>query len=134
MLSLLLMMGLSGCLHKVRVESDPPGAAVVYAGKRKGVTPVEFMAVSVPVVRKDLKRHRLRVTLPGHRTVTADLSPHLRLRKHLRHPFRGRPLLCLLPPYNDLRGGVCLAPRTAMTVVLVKEHGPSGTWAPEDVE
>jgi hypothetical protein len=130
MLSLLL----TGCLHKVRVESDPPGAVVVYAGKRKGVTPVEFMAVSSPHLRKDTRRKRLRVTLPGHRAVVTDMGPYLRSRRVIRHPLLARPLMCLLPPYNDIRGGVCLSPRTALTYVLIKEHGPAGTWSPEDVE
>ncbi len=132
---MLLALLLNACLmHKVRVESDPPGALVVYAGKRKGVTPVEFMTVASPHIRSGRPRHRLKVSLPGHRGVVTDLGSHLTLREHLFHPFRGRPLRCLVPPWDDLRGGACLSPRTRLTLVLVKKHGPSGTWNSEDVE
>lgn len=135
MSSLLLALLLNGCLvHKVRVESEPPGAVVVYAGKRKGVTPVEFVAVSSPHIRSGRPRHRLKVSLPGHRQVVTDLGPRITLREHVFHPFRGRPLRCLVPPWNDIRGGGCLSPRTRLTLVLVKKHGPAGTWNPEDVE
>lgn len=134
MTSLLLALLLNGCVvHKVRVESTPPGATVVYAGKRKGVTPVEFMTVSSPHVRSGRRRHRLKVSLPGYRPMVTDLGPHTGLWHHLFRPFAGRPLACLVPPYGDIKDGRCLSPRTSLTFVLIEEHGPAGTWGPEDV-
>ena len=131
---LLMPLVLSGCLvHKVRVDSEPPGATVVYANKRKGVTPVEFVTVSAPHLRPSRGRTRLRVSLPGYRPVVSDLRHRTSLRQHLWRPFAGRPLACLIPPYGDIRNGGCLSPRTVLTYVLIEEHGPAGTWGPEDV-
>lgn len=126
---MLLALLLHGCLvHKVRVESEPAGASVVYAGKHKGVTPVEFVTVSRPEWRSGRKRNRLKVTLPNHRTVVTDLGPHTGLVAHFRRPFASRPLRCLVPPWSELRGWRCLSPRTVLTYVMVQEHGPAGTW------
>lgn len=120
----LLVLGLllQGCLvHRVRVESDPPGAVVKLDGKVRGVTPVEFTTVWVPPVTRTVpKAYRLRVTMPGHRPVTTSLRDDVRLWRYIIHPFRVRMILGL-------------EPRSVRRYVMVATHGPAGTWTPEEV-
>ena len=51
---------LATALGPLRVESDPPGAAVRLAGAPAGTTPL-----TIPGVRLD-ERHRVDLSLPGH--------------------------------------------------------------------
>ena len=133
MLALLLSLSLSGCAHKVKVTSEPPGAAVFFRGKKKGVTPVEFTTVWTPHVGNGARRFRLRVSLPGHRTVVTSIGSDVRIWRYLLHPFRGGVARCLFPPF-EWREGACIGPRSTRHMVLVPNHGPSGTWNVEDVQ
>lgn len=119
---LLASLWLQGCIvHRVRVESEPPGAVVRLDGRVKGVTPLEFNTVWVPALTRTFpKAYKLRVTLPGYRPVTTSLRADVRLWRYLIHPFRVREMLGLRP-------------RSIRRVVLVARHGPAGTWGPEDV-
>ncbi|MCB9793121.1 MAG: PEGA domain-containing protein [Alphaproteobacteria bacterium] len=124
---LLLALALQGCIvHRVRVESEPPGAVVRVDGKVRGVTPVEF---TVPWTPPLTKKYNVRVSLPGYRSAEAmreawylpsPLRRQVRMWRYLLHPFR----------WGQILGRT---PRTTVRYVLVPEHGPAGTWEPEDV-
>lgn len=122
---LLLLMTQACVVHRVRVESQPPGAVVRLDGKVRGVTPLEFNTVWTPPLTK---RYTVGLTLPGYRPVQAEgtwlqpspLRREVRLWRYLLHPLRVRQWL-----------GV--EPRSTYSYVLVPEHGPSGTWTLEDL-
>jgi hypothetical protein len=133
MLQLLLALSLGGCVHKVRVESEPPGATVFFKGKRVGVTPTEFTTVWTPHVSNQARRYRLRVVLPDHRPVVTTIGPEVRLWRYLLHPLRAGIGPCFVPPF-EWAGGQCLKPRSSRGFVLVRDHGPAGTWTPEDAQ
>lgn len=122
---LLLLMTQACVVHRVRVESQPPGAVVRLDGKVRGVTPLEFNTVWTPPLTK---RYTVGLTLPGYRPVQAEgtwlqpspLRREVRLWRYLLHPFSWMKILGR-------------EPRSRYTFVLVQEHGPAGTWGPEDV-
>lgn len=125
--ALLLLALAQGCLvHRVRVESEPPGAVVKVNGRVRGATPVEFKVWWSPPLVRD---YAMQVSLPGYRPVVADregalrpapLRAEVRLWRYLLHPLRVRQWL-----------GV--EPRSTYSYVLVPEHGPSGTWTLEEL-
>ena len=52
--TLLLSASILGCFpHKVRIESEPPGAQVQINRRKVGTTPVEFTLVTLPHIRRD---------------------------------------------------------------------------------
>lgn len=116
-----------GCLvHRVRVESEPPGAVVRVNGKVRGSTPLEFRVVWTPPL---VRSYPMQLTLPGYRPVVADaegwlrpspLRRDVRLWRYLLHPFR-------------VRQWLGLEARSSFHYVLVPEHGPSGTWNAEEL-
>ncbi|MCP4809662.1 MAG: PEGA domain-containing protein [Proteobacteria bacterium] len=122
-----------GCAHKVSVTSDPPGAAVFFRGQKRGVTPVEFTTVWTPHVGNGARRYRLRVQLPGHRPVVTSIGPDMRVWRYAVQPLRGGIAGCLLPPF-DWAGGACIHPRSSRHMVMVVDHGPAGTWTPDDAQ
>lgn len=115
-----------GCVHKVHVDSEPPGAQVKVNGVVRGATPVDFKVVwSPPFVRA----YKMQLSLPGYRTVTSDaagwlrpspLRREVRLWRYLLHPFQ-------------LRKWLGIVPRSSFNYVMVPEHGPAGTWDAEDL-
>ncbi|MFT5585661.1 MAG: hypothetical protein ACI9VR_003254 [Cognaticolwellia sp.] len=143
--TLLLSASFLGCFpHKVRIESEPPGAQVQINRRKMGTTPVEFTVLTLPHLRTDsgcdaqrIKRRRCRfhvqVSLPGYRTLHTTIGQDARAWRHLLHPLRGGAWECLIPPFQ-WRGGKCVAPHSRREVVLVADHGPTGTWTPEDAK
>ena len=116
-LVLLLSLGVMGCAHTVRIESDPSGANIRRGRKVVGVTPAEVKVTwvpfrSIPVV----------VDVPGRRRLVLDLSRDLTLW-HLT-------LDVLTLRTGRLSGRV---PRVTHKAQFVRHHGPMGTWIPEDV-
>ena len=107
---------LIGCSYGVVVASSPPGASVYLDDVVAGVTPLQGE------VRNRRRRPAVRVELTGYRSfevdMRSDLGPVDRLRYNLRHPWI---VLGTRPP-------------PTRTLVLIPEHGPAGTWTPEDVE
>lgn len=145
MLQTLLLLGVFlGCFpHKVRVETEPPGAQVQVNRRTVGTTPLEFTVVTWPHLRADTGcdpkkrvrrrcRFHLRVSLPGYRTVETTIGQDARWWRHVLHPLRGGAWDCLIPPFQ-WKEGRCVSPHTQRSLVLTKDHGPSGTWAPEEV-
>lgn len=124
-LLLLLLLSQACVVHRVRVESEPPGAVVRLDGKVRGVTPVEFNTVWTPPFVKD---YVLGLSLPGYRPVRTEggwnhpspLRREVRFWRYLLHPLSWMKI-------------IGRAPRSKYTFVLVPEHGPAGTWTPEDV-
>jgi hypothetical protein len=104
---------LAGCVHRVRIESEPPGATVEVDGRVVGVTPMERELRWWP-----FRKAPATVRLEGHRDVPIDLSKRVWLRRIWRDVV-GRGL------YRS-------APRFTHTVRLVEEHGQAGTWTREE--
>ena len=67
--SLLVFVWSIGCAHRVRIESDPPGASIKIGQELVGVTPAEVTVKWVP-----LKRIPVKLDMPGRRSVVLDLS------------------------------------------------------------
>lgn len=97
----LALLACTGCVRKVIIESDPPGAMVRTTKQVLGPTPYERRVWWIPFTK-----HEVIVGMIGYRRVRVDLRPHLGW-------FRGQ---------------------TVHQVILVEEHGPSGTWLPEEAE
>jgi hypothetical protein len=115
-----LALGLAvatGCAHRVRVSSQPPGAEVRYRGKVVGATPCEFTTLWVP-----FRKMNVQLRLPGRRTTTMHLNRDT-------GPFR---LLGeVLTPWRWGRF-VGRQVRADHQLVMVRKHGRAGTWTPED--
>jgi hypothetical protein len=108
-----LAVALSGCAHRVRIASDPPGAEVRYRGRVVGNTPTEFTALWLPFTKMPVE-----LRLPGQR----------RARIHLgRDTSVVHILFEVLRPWRWPRfwGGQV---RTRHDVVMVRRHGAAGTW------
>lgn len=86
-------------------------------GEVVGATPVEVVVWSVPFARP-----KARLSMPGYRPVQVglrrDRKPLARLWDLLT--FRWRRAFALVPAAHH-------------EVLLVQDHGPAGTWTPEDV-
>lgn len=120
-----------GCAHKVVFDSDPPGAAVRIDGKLVGYTPVE---VEVPWRPMFFKDYRVVVRLNDHRALHTDIRDRMRLWRPVWravwHPIEA---LRGCPEPGDEPAGALSCPDHTLTYVLVKEHGPAGTWGPDQV-
>jgi hypothetical protein len=106
-----------GCAHRVEIRSEPLGAQVRMRGRAVGATPVEVVLWSVPFAHPEA-----RLTMPGFRGVQINLR---RDRRPLRRfgeflTFRWRRAFALSPGAHH-------------EVLLVPDHGPAGTWGPEEV-
>ena len=107
-----------GCAHRVRIESDPPGASIKVGQELLGVTPAEITVKWVP-----FKRIPVKVDIPGRRSVVLDLSKDLSL---LSLTWQGVTLQT-----GKLAG---TTPRSTHRAQFIRHHGPIGTWTPEDVK
>ena len=108
---------MSGCAHRVLIESDPPGANIRVNHKVVGVTPAEIKVKWVP-----FKEIPVTVSSPGRRWVKIDLSKDLGL---MRLGWQAMTLQT-----GKLSGKV---PRTTHRALFVYKHGPVGTWNADDV-
>ena len=107
-----------GCKHRVLVESDPPGATVRLDKAREGITPVEFRVGWVPLF---FKRYDKKVKLPGYRTVETSIRDDVRL---------GAPIWrATWHPGEALDRD----PLHHYEFILIPDHGPAGTWTPDEV-
>ena len=116
--SLLAFVWLIGCAHRVRIESDPPGASIKVGQELVGVTPAEVTVKWVP-----FKRIPVKIDMPGRRSVVLDLSKDLSL---MSLTWQGMTLQT-----GKLAG---TTPRVTHRAQFVRHHGPTGTWTPEDVK
>ena len=108
---------MSGCAHRVVIESDPPGANIRVNHKVVGVTPAEIKVKWVP-----FREIPVTVSAPGRRWVKIDLSKDLGL---MRLGWQAMTLQT-----GKLTGKV---PRTTHRALFVHKHGPVGTWNSDDV-
>jgi hypothetical protein len=106
------------CRHHVAIESAPYGADVSWKEDTIGKTPMEYTFWWYPG-----RKIPLTVQYFGYRSTVLDvhrsISP-LIIADDIIH-FRWKQL-------------VGTATRTTNTAVLVPEHGPAGTWSPEDAQ
>ena len=113
-----LTIAITGCRHQVVIESTPYGADVFWKEEHLGTTPVEHIFWWHPG-----KRIHLDVQHYGYRPMTLDIDDSISIGRVINDTFH-------------LEGKILLgfAPRTTHTAVLVPEHGPAGTWTPEDAK
>ena len=114
---LVFIVAISGCAHRVMLDSDPPGATIKMDGKMVGVTPTELKVRWIP-----FKRTRVLLKLPQRRAVTLDLHKDVGLMRI------GWEVLSF--QWGKLLGQKA---RTHHRTHFVKHHGPAGTWTPDDV-
>lgn len=112
-LVVLAALGSTGCRYVVRIESDPVGATLNFPDGRRVVTPDEVVFQVAP-----FKRHPVTIEAEGHRSLETDLS-------RIGVSFSNASRRWLRPLRDDVRDVIHL--------VMVPEHGPSGTWVEEDV-
>lgn len=91
LLGLCLALCTTGCVRRVTVRSDPPGATVTRRGEAVGVTPLDVRVWFIPFAAQ-----RVRVGMPGYRGVDVALGRRLGLfRSETTHqvmlvPHHGR--------------------------------------------
>lgn len=120
-LAALLPLGLAlglpfggGCVHHIVVSSDPPGAMASFNGAAVGRLPAEVLV-------RPFERRALAVTLVGFRPMTLTLA------RTGTMSFVGD-LLTLHWPR-----GLGITPYATVELEMIEEHGPIGTWAPEEL-
>ena len=92
-----------GCRYKLVVQTTPVGADVILNREILGPTPVEENFWSSPTSKAALEIHK-----EGYRSIQTTVK--------LKH----RSLIHWKQPENQLK------------FILIKEHGPVGTWTSED--
>ena len=114
---LLLAAALAGCMHRVRVQSDPPGAMIRVGREVVGPAPQDVRFLWWP-----FRPLKVRVAAQGDRPVVIQVNQNVGPMRFLGELLTFR--------YKRLLG---LTPRATVEVILVREHGASGTWLPEDI-
>ncbi len=112
---LVLLLG-SGCAHRVVFKSEPVTATVYVDDELIGPTPVAVRRTLWPFRKVDV-----RIEAQGYRTIEVPLHKDARTLRPLGD--------LLLLKWRKMLG---LKARRVHTLVLVPEHGPSGTWTPDD--
>lgn len=116
---LLVVLGLgAACAHRVEIHSEPPGATIKVGRKVVGPAPQQVRFLWWPG-----RPMRVRVEKRGYRPLVIEASDTVHLRNFIGEFFTFR--------YKRLVG---LTPRATVEVLLVREHGPAGTWTPDDVK
>ncbi len=106
----------AGCAYRATVTTEPAGAVVFIDDQDVGMAPVPI------TIRRFFQAHSIRVELPGYRPYEIELTTEARLLPRLRFGVT-HPLVMMGKRPPPLR-----------TLMLIPEHGPAGTWTPEDVE
>lgn len=118
-LFLVLCLGLLGaCAHRVEVHTEPPGATIKVGRKVIGPAPQQVRFLYLPG-----RPMRVRVEKRGYRPLVFEASETVRLRSFIGDFLTFR--------YRRMVG---LTPRATVKVLLIREHGPAGTWTAEDVK
>ena len=110
MLPLLLL----GCIHRVEVTTFPEGATLYRKGRQLGEAP---LVVRIPMFATT----QVEAKMPGYRAVDTKL--------------RGVGTASFVADVLFLHWlkAVGLRTKAEVELRLMPEHGPVGTWAPEDV-
>ena len=114
----IVALQITGCLHRIRVESFPAGATVYYKDNEIGTTPVEKTVFWYPLANIPIE-----VQLANYRSVTVQAENQISLRKITGDLMFFR--------YKKMLG---LEPRTVHNIHMIRMHGPAGTWTPEDAK
>jgi len=139
---LVLAVMLSGCLsaHRVRIESNPPGALVSVKGQELGTTPLELTTFYFPLRWYNFNgRTTVQLEAPGYR------PGRIRMGRGAGRRVFWDTVLVLLPDqfngplpwqwrWGHLTRLVGLSPRYTHQVELIRRHKRAGTWTPEDAE
>lgn len=114
----LMLALLAGCPNRFIIDSHPAGARVTVNGRNLGPAPVETTLAWWPwrPMRAELK-------LTGYRPVVINLQRDVGPFRLLGELLTGR--------FKRLVGR---AARVRHEVVLVVDHGPVGTWTPQEAE
>ncbi|MEQ1504558.1 MAG: hypothetical protein ABMB14_20130 [Myxococcota bacterium] len=122
----LLLSGLAGCAYKVTLTAEPTPTEIVLPDNLpdrlvvngdRVVTPADVTLRWVP-----FGHQRVVVSAPGYRTLEVDLR-----REEIRW---SRFLIGTLAHPATLSG----RPRGEVRFVLVPDHGPAGTWTPDQID
>lgn len=105
-----------GCAYRVTIASAPAGAQLTLPDGSTPSTPAE-----TTLRWRLFGRQLVTATAPGYRPLTVDLR-----RSEVR--WLHYPRDTVLRP-NRLTG----APRGHVELILVPDHGPTGTWTADDV-
>ena len=112
------LLATPGCAHRVLITSDPPGANVRIGRTLYGPTPQEIRLWYWP-----LRPMKVRVFVDDYRATELRMGKDVNTLTYLGE------LLTLRWPRM-----LGFAVRREHRVVLMREHGPAGTWTPDDVE
>ena len=106
------------CMHHVQLESTPVGADVYLGEEHLGNTPMELTLWWHPG-----RKLPLELRLNGYRTLPVRLDRSISLRVVTTE--------LLLFRYQQLLGKKT---RATHRFQLMREHGPAGTWSPDDAK
>lgn len=106
---------LPGCAYRVTLSSVPAADVVLPDGRRVG-TPSEVVLRYVP-----FGHQRISVAAPGYRSMVVDLR---------RQEIQLWTMVVGTLAHPDVLWG---RPRGEVRLLLVPEHGPAGTWTPDDL-
>ena len=116
MRALLLLVAAAGCRYKVLLTSDPAPARVMLPDGRTVATPAEVTFRWVP-----FGHQRITASAPRYRPLEVDLRrTEIKLWRLITGPVTAR-------------AAVSGAPRGEVELVLVPEHGPAGSFDPDEI-
>lgn len=107
-----------GCRHQIQIQSTPIGAEVYWKDDMIGVTPLTTTFWWYPG-----KTIRLNIQYKGYRTLSFPVHSSINSRIILRELVHLK--------WRQLTG---FTPRGYYNILLIKDHGPAGTWTPEDAK
>lgn len=107
-----------GCRHQVQIESTPHGATVSWNDEQLGNTPLTQTFWWYPG-----RQIHLDVSKYGYRPMYVDVDTSISIRYVIGDLFHFR--IPMLFGYSV---------RSTHTAIMVPEHGPAGTWTPEDAQ
>ena len=114
----ILLLPIFACRHQVVIETAPKSATITHKKEKLGQAPIEITYFWFP-----FRKFPLKAELNGYRTVNFDASKTISSRIILGDILHLR--------IQRLLG---LKPRNTHTILLIREHGPAGTWTPEDAQ
>ncbi len=112
----LLLLQFIACRHQIEVKTLPASATLYHKDKELGDTPVEITFWWFP-----FRPFPITAKLNGYRPMKFEAGNSLSSRLIMRDIFGLR--------IKRLLG---IETRNIHTIQLIREHGPAGTWTPEE--
>ena len=112
----LLLLQFAACRHQIEVKTLPSSAMISHNGQELGAAPVEITFWWFP-----FRPFPITAELNGYRSMKFQAGDSLSTRLIMRDIFGLR--------IKRLLG---VETRNIHTIQLIREHGPAGTWTPED--